>query len=341
MPVQADSDGAHFALPDPRSRLRAVRLWHELAEPLPTDFSRRGRTWRLDVPRPDVDRMEYLLSVIRDGSDAFAPDPGNPRRASGPFGEKSVVEFPEYRPPAWIGRSPDGWLPPAPRVIGGIEVTLLDDGLGPLLVVHDGPEYAEFSQLLIYLQGLRPLRVALLQPRNRNDEYSASAVYARRLVERVLPELPQAPRIGVGASLGALALLHAERVYPHTFSGLFLQSGSFFRRRQETYERGFWRFARITRFVAALHRGSLPSEIPIVLTCGTGEENLECNRALARTLQAPLHEVRDAHNWTAWRDSLDPHLCELVALCRGVGEAGDRDGKAGPGLARVCRSQRP
>jgi hypothetical protein len=317
VPVQADSNGAHFALTDPRSRLHAVRLWHELAEPLPTDFSRRGRTWRLDVPRPDVDRMEYLLSLSQNGGDAFAPDPGNPRRASGPFGDKSVVEFPEYRPPSWLGRSPDGWRPPAPQVIGGIEVTLLDDGLGPLLVVHDGPEYAEFSQLLLYLQGLRPLRVALLQPRNRNDEYSASAVYARRLVERVLPELPQAPRIGVGASLGALALLHAHTVYPEAFAGLFLQSGSFFRRREETYERWFSRFARVTRFVSAVHSGSFPWEpIPTTLTCGTGEQNLACNRAMARTLGAPLHEIRDAHNWTAWRDALDPHLRELVARVR-------------------------
>jgi hypothetical protein len=317
VPVQVNDDGVRFALPDPRSRLHAVRLWHELAAPLPTDFVRRGRTWQLDMPRPDVDRMEYLLSLTQNGSDEFAPDPGNPRRAPGPFGDKSVVEFPEYRPPSWLGRSADGWLRPAPKVIAGIEVTLLDDGLGPLLVVHDGPEYAEYSQLLLFLQGLRPLRVALLQPRNRNDQYSASAVYARRLVERVLPELPQAPRIGIGASLGALALLHAQNVYPDAFAALFLQSGSFFRRRQEAYERGFSRFARITRFVGAVHSGAFPWEpIPTTLTCGTGEQNLVCNRALAARLEFPLQEVRDAHNWTAWRDALDPHLPELVAHVR-------------------------
>ena len=316
MAVQATTDGARFALADPRSRFLAVRLWHELAEPLPTDFVRRGRTWRLAVPRPDVDRMEYLVSVTRDGRDEFVPDPDNPRRARGPFGEKSVLEFPEYRAPRWLGRSADGWLPPPPRLIGGVEVTLLDDGVGPLLVVHDGPEYAEYSRLLVFLQGLRPLRVALLQPRNRNEEYSASAVYARRLVERILPALPDAPRIGVGASLGALALMHAHRLYPGTFAGLFMQSGSFFRRREEDYERNFSRFARITRFVAALHRRPGPEQIPVAMTCGTGEENLACNRALARALDVPLHEVRDAHNWTAWRDSLDPHLAQLVARIR-------------------------
>ena len=30
------------------------------------------------------------------------PDPGNPRTAQGPFGEKSVIEFPGYQPPAWL-----------------------------------------------------------------------------------------------------------------------------------------------------------------------------------------------------------------------------------------------
>ena len=42
--------------------------------------------------------MEYLLGV--DG--AFVPDPSNPLRAAGPFGDKSVIEWPEYEPPAWL-----------------------------------------------------------------------------------------------------------------------------------------------------------------------------------------------------------------------------------------------
>ena len=42
--------------------------------------------------------MEYLLGI--DG--AYVPDPSNRQRARGPFGDKSVIEWPEYEPPAWL-----------------------------------------------------------------------------------------------------------------------------------------------------------------------------------------------------------------------------------------------
>ena len=64
--------------------------------------------------------MEYLLSLTDGAHDEFAPDPGNPLRAAGPFGEKSVVEFREYRPPAWLDGPENGWRPPRPRLIAGI-----------------------------------------------------------------------------------------------------------------------------------------------------------------------------------------------------------------------------
>ena len=63
-------------------------------------------------------------------------------------------------------------------------------------------------------------------------------------------------------------------------------------------------------------RGEI-ERIPVTLTCGTGEENLGNNRAVAEALrrqgwQAALVEHPDAHNWVSWRDSLHPHLAELL-----------------------------
>jgi enterochelin esterase-like enzyme len=54
------------------------------------------------------------------------------------------------------------------------------------------------------------------------------------------------------------------------------------------------------------------------LVCGTVEENLANNRRMAAALDASGHgvtfaEFRDAHNFTAWRDALDPHLTALLA----------------------------
>ena len=125
-------------------------------------------------------------------------------------------------------------------------------------------------------------------------------------------------RIGMGASLGALAMLHAHVRHPHSFDGLFLQSGSFFRQRHDKHEAGFGRYRRITRFVGEVLRGvAADRPIPIAFTCGTAEENLPNNRLVAETLAeqgyaASLAEIRDGHNWTCWRDGFDPNLPALI-----------------------------
>jgi enterochelin esterase family protein len=120
-------------------------------------------------------------------------------------------------------------------------------------------------------------------------------------------------------STGDLAALHAHWLRPGTFSGLFLQSGSFFRRRFDSHESPFPRFGRITRFVSTVSGGrATPDRIPVTITCGTGEENLGNNRFLASVLDrdgwpVKLVEHPDAHNWISWRDSLHPHLADLIA----------------------------
>jgi enterochelin esterase-like enzyme len=342
-------DEMFLELHDRRRSLRAVRLradlWKRGDSPA---FVRRARPtrWELRLPVPtEVDRLEYQLELrYADGSTELVCDPENPLRAPGPFGAKSVLELPGYEPPVWLedDEAPagdverfsirsrtlradvEGVLWTSPRAKGGSEL--------PLLVVHDGPEYAEFSLLLRMLESataeleIRPLRAALLQPVDRNETYSASTRYSHALAHDLVPaltELGPAPderdgRIGMGASLGALAMLHAHRVHPELFGGLFLQSGSFFRRRTDGQESGFARFGRIARFVGSVHRtDAWPQPVPVVMTCGTGEENLANNRSLREALAAQgypvrLHEHPDAHNWVSWRDVLHPHLVSLL-----------------------------
>jgi enterochelin esterase-like enzyme len=345
MSVAIATDEVALRVEDPKRRFRAVHLVDELSKRRPPrPFVRRAgsNTWELHFPMPPVDRMEYLLELAyRDGRTILVPDPGNALRAPGPFGERSVLEFPGYRPPAWIAvEAPSGRLEPIAISTRRLKATVegvLWSAAGadpkeplPLLVVHDGPEYAEYSQLSRFLDAatatgrIPPLRAALLAPLERNQHYSASAHYASALAREVLPGLDRlAPRrgarIGMGASLGALAMLHVHRLYPGLFGGLFLQSGSFFRRRSDRQESDFVRFQRIARFMGGVLRGGdWPDPIPIGLTCGTAEENLGNNRRTAAALAAQgypvaLHEHRDAHNWTSWRDSFDPALPELIA----------------------------
>ena len=123
----------------------------------------------------------------------------------------------------------------------------------------------------------------------------------------------------MGASLGALAMLHVHRMNPASFGALYLQSGSYFRQRFDKQESGFVRFRRISRFMGRVLTGDdWAHPIPIAMTCGTIEENLTNNRATRDALvrqayDVTLRENRDDHNWTGWRDTFDPHLVELLA----------------------------
>jgi enterochelin esterase-like enzyme len=204
------------------------------------------------------------------------------------------------------------------------EIGRADSG-SPLLVVLDGPEYVKRARLLPTLRGLveaRRLpahRVVLVVPDDRLETYSASAAYARALVA-ALEELAgkRARRVGLGSSLGALALLHAHRLEPRAFAGLFLQSGSYFRRRTDTKETRFPRFSRIDRFVGSvLNARDGSRSVPTTITCALDEENYGNNAALAQALAAQgyavdFHASRGGHDWPTWRRALDAHLAPLL-----------------------------
>jgi enterochelin esterase-like enzyme len=318
-------------LADPDERYAAVRLRSDLP---PQDFARVNGEWHLRLDEPSVERLEYQLEVEHDdGGTEYLLDPGNPRVAPGAFGEKSVLLLPTYEPPAWLD---------APQVESqlislttGTRALKVDVDLWspadadpkeplPLLVVHDGPEYdrladlTSFAAAKIAAHELPRHRIALLAPGERDEWYSASPRYLKTLTGQVLPAIAQRapshrPPAAMGASLGALALLHAERRHPGTFGALFLQSGSFFMPRFDAHESAFPHYHRIVGFVSETLRKEYRAPVPTTLTCGAAEENIHNNRVVAESLRAPLHELTDTHNYTAWRDAFDPHLTRLLA----------------------------
>jgi enterochelin esterase family protein len=319
---------------DPEGRYAAVRLCSDLPLREP-EFQRNGGGWVLRLPSMRLARLEYQLEVTRrDGTTEVVGDPDNPQRAPGPFGDKSVVVAPEYRAPAWLeAAAVEGTFEEVGIHVQGhdLDVGIWSPGERalPLLVAHDGPEYDALASLTRYAGAmiergaLAPFRVALLPPADRDEWYSASAVYGRALCHRILPalraEVPVAGKpVGMGASLGALALLQAQRAWPGRFAGLFLQSGSFFVPRFDRHESGFPRYRRIVRFVKDVLRARSQLEaVPTVMTCGAEEENIHNNRLMAAALaaqgyEACLYEVFDLHNYTSWRDALDPHLTRLL-----------------------------
>lgn len=324
-------------LDDPELRTaKAVRLCSDLRLPR-RDFARENGAWVLRLPpRLRLARLEYQLEVLdADGATQVVCDPANPERAPGAFGEKSVFIAPGYRPPEWLEAptAPARFDEVGVRVLGrelAIHVWSPAEGPLPLLVAHDGPEYDELAALTRYAgamierDALAPFRVALLPPGDRDEWYSASAVYGRALCRRMLPAIADQVEVagrpvGMGASLGALAMLQAQRTWPDVFAGLFLQSGSFFVPRFDRHESNFPRYRRIVRFVRGVLRASPhPEPVPVSMTCGIEEENIDNNRLMVSALRgqgydATLAEVPDLHNYTGWRDALDPHLTRLLA----------------------------
>ncbi|HST67213.1 MAG TPA: alpha/beta hydrolase-fold protein [Mycobacteriales bacterium] len=347
----ATSDEVTFRFADPDGHLQGVRLAQQVRIPGDQlDFTRTEGGWELRLPRPPVWRLEYRLELEHaDGGREEICDPANPLRAPGAFGDKSVLEFADYQRPGWLDapagpgasteiRVPSRYLHAevyvrlwAPADAGPTERL-------PLLVAHDGPEYDELSSLTTYAAAMIEAgrlprhRIALLGPGEGDEWYTASVSYARALALAVVPTIRRrvavtGPVVAMGASLGGLAALHAQRRHPGLFGGLFLQSGSFFDRRLDPQERGFGRYGRITRFVADTRRGTLKAEpVPATLTCGELEENLGNNRDMATTLHQQGYrvgfvELPDVHNYVAWRDAFDPHLTGLLVEVWGPGDS--------------------
>ena len=74
---------------------------------------------------------------------------------------------------------------------------------------------------------------------------------------------------------------------------------------------------RSARLSAKLAAWKAPRLIPVTMTVGTAEENAANNRQMAHVLaqqgyEVDLEEVPDMHNYTGWRDALDPHLTGLL-----------------------------
>lgn len=131
--------------------------------------------------------------------------------------------------------------------------------------------------------------------------------------------------VGMGASLGGLAMLHAQRRYPGAFAGLFMQSASFFMPRFDHMEKGFARYGRIVRFVRGVVRDqAFDHPVPVTMTCARDEDNVHNNRRVAAALKrqdyrAALHETRGAHDFETWRDALGAHLGDLLRAAWGAG----------------------
>lgn len=332
-----EADRVVFWLPEPGDEVTGVRLWSEVPV-ASTAFSRTDLGWELDIPRPPAHRVEYLFRVSVGDDTVTITDPTNPRRVAGVFGDHSWLPMPGYTEAAWLdaarvnGHTRPWELDTTDGPVTGALWAPADAWRGselPLLICHDGSQMAQYGRLTDFLataiaaRELPPLRALLLDPGpHRDARYAANPHYAKALVTEVIPALArqvavQNKPVLMGQSLGALAALYAARRYPGSFAGLFLQSGSFFTPELDPQEAGYSHWAAVTGFTSTLNRAEPPERIPTTIVCGSEEENITNNRALAAHLAArggdiEWGEVPDGHTWTTWRDLLDPHLTRLL-----------------------------
>jgi len=333
--TEVEGDDVVVRYADPDHAASHVGVWAHL--PLgDTTMRRVAGGWEARLTDLPVDRLEYLLDVDGD----LRPDPANPRTTGGPFGDHSWIPLPAYDEPAWLGQpgiAAERSALTIPRTAAGrvdVEIWSPADASNrdalPLLVSHDGPEMDAYGDLTAYVGALVAagrlprMRVALVAAGPRNQRYAANPSYASALTTRVVPAITDEVAtdgrpVLMGQSLGALAALHAAWTSPATFGGLFLQSGSFFTPALDPQESGFEYWREVTGFVASVHAASqaAPGAPPMTLTCGTAEENHANNLTMRDHLvdvgvETGWGEVRDGHTWTCWRDTLDPHLTDLL-----------------------------
>ncbi|HEY7174521.1 MAG TPA: hypothetical protein VH442_06365, partial [Micromonosporaceae bacterium] len=141
-------------LDDPTRALDGVRLVPDIPVPagsLEFAYDDGAGGWRYELPPVPVRRMEYRLELRHpDGSTEVVGDPANPLRASGAFGDKSVLEFAGYRRPEWLDAptAPGHWRD-IPIVSRALRATMpvrvwspaeSDSPARGILFAHDGGE---------------------------------------------------------------------------------------------------------------------------------------------------------------------------------------------------------
>ena len=281
-------------------------------------LDRRVRLELTAVPRPAAWRLEYQLTVRRDGETTWTTDPGNPRTGAQPV-RREVRDPVPGLPGAELAadrRRPvvaDASTTPAGRLEQPVPVQLWSppglsaDTAAPLLLVHDGSDMAERGSLLSWATAMsrdRPIRVALLDPPHglRDKWYAADTGLLRppRRGRAAGADVQGADRPGDRARAPAWArwrMLALQRRHPGSISALALQSGSFFTPELDSQESGYCRFEQICAAVRLISAGpdlstdSAPRPVPVLITCGTIEENRFNNEAMAAALRRQHHPV--------------------------------------------------
>ena len=299
-------------------------------------------TWHLTMDIPNGSRVEYKFELQRGGHSTWIEDPLNPNRARDPFGANSVLQGEGYEAPTWTHLdllARPGTLEPLAfdsptlgRRNGHVYLParFRRSRQYPLLVVHDGSDYLNYTGMqtildnLIHRLEIPDLIVAFIDSPDRLREYANDLGHAKFVTEELVPHLagrfplldrPQG-RCLMGASFGAVAAFSCAWQRPGYWGRLLLQSGSFaFTEIGKRNRRGPL-FDRVVEFVNDYRSDPKAVSERVFMSCGTYESLIYENRSMLPLLSATgmevrLAEARDGHNWENWRDRLREGLSWL------------------------------
>jgi enterochelin esterase-like enzyme len=315
-----------------------------LPDPLMLRRIRDTDLWYATTEMPGGSRVEYQFEIVHgDNRAEHVNDPLNPRLAHGPFGASSVCAATGYAVPDWCLPDPEA----RPGEI--VEHTLASKALRrqvpfhvylparfrrvvryPLLVVHDGTDYLNYTAAktvldnLIHRNEVAEMVVAFVPPGNRLVEYANHAPHARFVARELVPHLTETyplvdtpdGRTLMGSSFGGIAAVSTAARYPGLFGSLFLESASLVFTDIGSDHGGGPAFDPVVKFVNAFRARPKRIVERIYLTCGMYEPLITPNRSMVSTfretgMDVRYVEARDGHNWENWRDRLRDGLTWL------------------------------
>jgi enterochelin esterase family protein len=322
---RGDADEVHLVqriigLPD---RIPLRKLWG-------TDL------WYVVIELPEGSRVEYQIEIRRGDHHERFNDPLNPKVSHSPVGSSSVCFGAGYATPEWVQPDPEA------RPGELVDLVLPSRALGrdvplrvylparfrrtasyPLLVVHDGSDFLQYSSAktvldnLIHRLDVAEMVVAFVDPVDRLTEYADSTAHARFVNRELVPQLEvDFPLVGrrdgrclLGSSFGAVASLSAAYRAPEAYGSLALLSGSFVFTDIGSDHGGGPAFDPVVKFVNRYRARPRHVADRVFVSCGVYEPLIVRNRSMVPTFEAAgmtvrFVEARDGHSWENWRDRL-------------------------------------
>ena len=322
-----------------RGEADEVHLWQRilgLPNRLPMRQIPATSLWYIVLKVPEGSRVNYQLDVRRGHHTERFNDPLNPKLSHSPFGAISVCFSYGYTTPEWT--VPDDNVAP-----GELSELVVDSRAMqrdcpvtmylparfsrtesyPLLVIHDGGDFLQYSAAKVVLDNLIHRReiaetiVAFSSPKDRLVEYANSPEHARFLTDELLPQLEaEFPlvrnRFGrglLGASFGAIAALSAAYRSPQRYGSLVLMSGSFVFADAGADHGGGSVFDPVVKFVNRYRERPRRVADRLFVCCGLYEPLIISNRSIVPIFEGTgmdvrYVEARDGHTWENWRDRL-------------------------------------